>query len=83
MRRIMKITAAVILFSLALHEQSVNWSGADTIMVFLTEPLERDRAEEICTREAEGENGVTVCFWQEQPEAEILCRETGQNCRVR
>lgn len=83
MRRIMKITAAVILFSLSLHEQSVNWSGTDTVTVFLTEPLERDRAEEICTREAEGENGVTVCFWQEQPEAEILCRETGQNCRVR
>lgn len=80
--KIIELTAAGVLFFLAVQYCGKAKAEAGTISAFLTgEALDKKEAEEICAREAERESPVRLCFWGEEPKAEVACRETG-NSRI-
>lgn len=68
---------------LAVWYSSAAQKNSGIITAFLqTQALNKKTADTICGQEAEREEALYLCFWGEQEERNISCRETGQSSTV-
>lgn len=76
-RKRILILAAVFLYGCAVHFCRAAKEDANCTYIMLSAPIEAAKAEDIFTREAALADSVGFCFWGEQKNRWVSCKETG------
>lgn len=83
MKGVWRILAAAVCFLLAVREEAALRPRAKIATVFFETAVDGKRGKEICETEAQSGQGAALCFWGEETGEMVLCKETGQVCRLR
>lgn len=74
-----KLCAALLLYLAAVRSNAHVQARAGYAAAFLNDrAVTAKEAEQICEAEAEQEYPAAICFFKEQPDTSLFCRETGE-----
>ena len=74
-----KLCAALLLYLAAVRSNAHVQARAGYAAAFLNDrAVTATEAEQICEAEAEQEYPAAICFFKEQPDTSLFCRETGE-----
>ena len=78
-RKYIKLCAALLLYLAAVRSNAHVQARAGYAAAFLNgRAVTAKEAEQICEAEAEQEYPAAICFFKEQPDTSLFCRETGE-----